>query len=291
VAKGLGVGPGTFTVQILDEDSKINVNWPADPVARGRLLQQLAMLIAPEVYDPLFERRTASGDFISREDVACEILDWTDADLDLCDNSGSEDPTFYQALPVPYERKNAPFDSLEELHLLRGIDDDFWATFVDPDPRDPDARVLTVWGKGRVNVNTAPAQVLFPIVCMLATDESGVGPCLDPLQRYNLLTILQAIVSLRTFMPFAKARDFVATIENSEEKLFLPLPGVPLPGRGLARQLLGTRSTVFSITAEGTAGKVTKRITAVVDTEGVDMLDPTKSVAAAGGSVLYWRME
>ena len=29
----------------------------------------------------------------------------------------------------------------------------------------------------------------------------------------------------------------------------------------------------------------------VVDTEGLDMLDPTQSVAASGGSVLYWRME
>ncbi|MDD5307765.1 MAG: type II secretion system protein GspK [Deltaproteobacteria bacterium] len=290
-AKGLGVSEGNFTVKILDEDSKINVNMASDQVMRKRMVDQLAMLMAPVEYDPLFDRQSSDGQFLAREDVICEIIDWTDPDEDRCDFSGSEDPSYYQSLDTPYERKNAPFDSLEELHLVRGVDDDVWSTFVDPDPSKPEARVMTVWGKGKVNVNTAPAQVLFPLVCMMATDDTGVSACLDPMQRLNLLAILQAMITLRTFMPFGTVRDFVAAIESPEERLFLPLAGFPLPGKRLARQLVTTRSTVFSIYADGTVGKVTKRIHVVVDTEGTDMLDSAKTVAASGGSVLYWRMD
>ena len=66
---------------------------------------------------------------------------------------GPED-AWYQLLQKPYRRKNAPYDSLEELHMVRGIGDDFWATFVDPDPADPRKREMTVWGQGTVNVNS-----------------------------------------------------------------------------------------------------------------------------------------
>jgi general secretion pathway protein K len=294
--EGLGVEGGEFAVTVVDEDSKINVNLASDQRLRDRMVQQLAMLVAPEQYDDIFDRALEGGGFAEREDVICEIIDWSDPDEDLCDLSGSEDPSYYQTLAEEYERKNAPFDSLEELHFVRGIDDDFWSAFVDPDPTDPEQRVLTVWGKGKVNVNSAPAQVLFSAVCMLAMDESGMSPCADPMQLMNLYQILQGVLLMRTFMPFTKVNDFIAAIENPEERLFLPLAGFPLYNKRSARQILTTQSSVFSIYAEGSVDRptgepVTKRIHVVVDTEGIDMLDPTRSVAASGGSVLYWRME
>lgn len=291
-AEGVGLPPDeSFMVTIVDEDSKLNVNLANDRRMRQRMFQQLGMLMAPMEYDDLFDRISEGGDVITREDVICEIIDWSDPDEELCDQSGGEDPTYYTALPEPYERKNAPYDSLQELHLVRGVDDDFWSAFVDPVPDDPDRRVMTVWGKGKVNVNTAPAQVLFTLTCMLSTDETGISPCMDPYQRLNLLQVLQGVVMMRTFLPFGKVSDFIKAVENPEERLFMPIPGFPVLGKRMARRVLTTRSTVFSIYAEGTVRKATKRIHVVVDTEGVDMLDPTQSVAASGGSVLYWRME
>jgi general secretion pathway protein K len=291
-AEGLGLNQGEwFTVAIVDEDSKINVNLANDQKLRELMVQQLSALVAPRGYDELFGRAHVNGDVIAREDVLCEIIDWTDPDEDRCDLGGGEDPSYYRGGPRSYERKNAPFDSLQELHFVHGVNDDFWTTFVEPEPENPEKRVLTVWGKGRVNVNTAPAQVLYSVVCMLATDESGISPCLDPYQLYNLAQLLQAVTMLRTFMPFAKITDFIGAIENPEERLFVPLPGFPVAGKRQARQILTTQSSVFSIYAEGAVGKATKRIHAVIDIEGIDLLDPTQSVAASGGSVLYWRLE
>jgi hypothetical protein len=84
-------------------------------------------------------------------------------------------------------------------------------------------------------------------------------------------------------------------IENPQETLlaaFAPgASGIPLAGKKNARRVLTTQSTVFSIYAEGSVGNARKRIHAVVDMEGLDMLDPTKSVSASGGKVLYWRMD
>ncbi|MDJ0763749.1 MAG: type II secretion system protein GspK [Myxococcota bacterium] len=292
---GLGVKDGDLKVTIIDEDSKINVNLANSQGYRNMrkmMFDQLMQLIAPMEYDPIFDREAKAGQVFDRESIICEIMDWADGDEDLCDMSGSEDPSYYQMLDPEYLRKNAPFDSLMELHLVKGIDDDFWSAFVEPNPEDPEARVMTVWGRGRINVNTAPAQVLLPVICMLASDQSGVSLCADPAQYANLLVILQAFVFIRQFMPFSRSGEFLSAIQNPE-RLFLQIPGFPIGGKGMARRVLSTRSTVFSIYAEGTVGRVTKRIHAVIDTKGEDMmmLGPENAVAAAGGKVLYWRMD
>src|SRR3970282_832620 len=65
----------------------------------------------------------------------------------------------------PYEVKNAPYDSLEELRLIRGVGDDFWSTFVEGDPEDPKSRKLTIYGSGALNPNLAGADVLWARLC------------------------------------------------------------------------------------------------------------------------------
>jgi general secretion pathway protein K len=293
---GLNIENSDLKVTVIDEDSKLNVNL-ANSLGRGsgrkRMVDQLVALIAPLQYDSIFDRDIKPGRLsFKREDVICEILDWSDPDEELCDRSGGEDPSMYQTLEPPYERKNAPFDSLEELHLVYGIDDDFWSTFVEPNPEDPESRVMTVWGKGKVNVNTAPAQVLFPIICMLATDQSGINPCMDPSQIVNLLQILQSVIVYRQLIPFSKAKQFIAVVENPET-MFLPLPGFPVVNKRYIRDVLTAQSSVFSIYSEATVGNVKKRIHVVIDMKSEDKLvmDQGESVSMAGGKVLYWRTE
>ncbi len=78
--------------------------------------------------------------------MIANIVDWWDADeqrtnydpvLQAVQTSGSEDVDYYRDLVEPYNIKNAPFDTLEELRLVRGVGDDFWATFVEPDIESP----------------------------------------------------------------------------------------------------------------------------------------------------------
>ena len=52
-------------------------------------------------------------------DVAAAIVDWRDEDDDVTDQGAESD--YYQSLPEPYKAKNAPFETIEETLLVRGV--------------------------------------------------------------------------------------------------------------------------------------------------------------------------
>jgi general secretion pathway protein K len=57
------------------------------------------------------------------DELACSIIDWRDADDEVTDLDGGED-TYYMSLPVPYHCKSAPFESIDELKLVKGCTPD-----------------------------------------------------------------------------------------------------------------------------------------------------------------------
>lgn len=302
---GLGQGEGIglegigedadLEVVVVDEESKINVNLANENV-RGsgakQMMKQLAVLVHSEDFNFIFDRQLTLDGVTSREDIICEILDYSDGNLDLCDMSGGEDPSYYSSFDPEYLRKNAPFDSLEELFMVAGINDDFWSAFVDPKPEDPNQRIMTVWGRGRVNINTAPLQVLFAILCDLTTDESEVSGCEQPEISYNIMLMLQMADMFRNFMPFSNFNEFLNFFKNPI------IPGatpVTFNNARIAAQrgFLTATSSTFSIYSKATVGRVTKRVHMVVDTKQDDIIQmpEEQSLNLAGGKVLYYRLE
>lgn len=77
------------------------------------------------------------------------LLDWIDANEEKR-KEGAENSA-YQTLGAPYACKNAPLDCLEELLLIKGFTDD------DVERLRP---LVSVYGDGKVNINTAPSEVL-----------------------------------------------------------------------------------------------------------------------------------
>src|SRR5690606_31334050 len=96
----------------------------------------------------------------------------------------------YRMFDDSYEPKNAPFDSIEELRLVRGIGDDFWATFIEPDPDDPRTRAITIYGSGAVNPNEATPEVLIARVCSILVDQPL---CTDPIEAAKFIQILRTL--------------------------------------------------------------------------------------------------
>jgi general secretion pathway protein K len=183
LGKNLGMTGGRWELVIVDEDSKIDANLGAsNDIAHIRLGKQLMGLMSPPLYDPLFSKKDAQGNFNDRLSVCSAMIDWADPDDDLfsCDmtqngaSGNAKEDAYYQLLQKAYFRKNAPYDSLEELHMVRGITDDFWSTFVDPEPMSPKKRLMTVWGQGAVNVNTANPLTLLGILC--SATKPGTAP-------------------------------------------------------------------------------------------------------------------
>lgn len=279
--KNLGLPGARFEVSIVDEDSKVNVNAAAkgDAFSQQRVAQQLmGMMLGPQ-YDPMFERRDANGNFHDRQTICSAIIDWVDPDQDLfpCDLSSetaqaaAAEDSYYQLLDKPYERKNAAFDSLEELRLVRGVTDEFWQTFVDPND-DPKGRVLTVWGSGQVNVNTANELTLLTLAQAYAVPQAPIR--VDPAEQMKFVT---AVRMLRMFVPgvplFGSPKKFVSALQGKGSSgSMLTMAGLQPIEVHSEKQLvdaISTESKVFSIYATGSvkSGKreTQVRVHAVVD--------------------------
>lgn len=321
--KNLKLPGGHFELSVVDEDSMINVNQASsNDIARIRLGKQIMGLISPAQFNPLFEQKDGQGQFTDRMQTCQAIVDWADIDevAFVCDfgstaqSQGVEDG-YYGQLLKPYRRKNAPYDSLEELRMVRGLKDDFWATFVQPDPTKPKKRVMTVWGQGVVNVNTANPQTLHAVVCSGAPTAEM---CTNPTQAGTFIMGVTMARGISMGAPlFGNSKDFVDMMTGKGQL------GPILTGMGLKpvkfqseadfAKNISTESKMFSIYSVGVK-KGYKRETrvslhAVVDFRGAASLSAATPAAGTpatsttttstsainqpntGGQMVYFRVE
>jgi general secretion pathway protein K len=299
--KNLGLRGGSFEVMMVDEDAKINVNMGAsNEIAHIRLARQLMGRMAPIQYSPLFDRRDSTGNYSDRFATCSAIIDWADPDEQLysCDlasapSSNAVEDGWYQLLAKPYRRKNAPYDSLEELHMVRGVTDDFWTTFVDPDPNNPRKREMTVWGQGTVNVNTANPMTLYALICSgapqaeLCTDPSGT-------QMQTFVTGVMLAQGMTMGAPlFGSAADFISTMKGQgmlgPMLSALGMKPVTFSSETDFAKSIATESKVFSVYAvgivKGYKRETRVRIHAVVDFRSAPSLaNLSSAVAGAPGA-------
>jgi general secretion pathway protein K len=240
-AAGLGKTGGTFEIRACAENGKINLNDPrlaqldASRTAVAGLLYGLlgGNLPSPNKFDPLFSQFDEKGRLSSRLDLVGNVIDWWDQDeqrtsydptMNITQSAGGEDSDYYRDQPEPYSIKNAPFDTLEELRLVRGMSDDVWATFVEPDLEDPRSRQVTIWGGNRssINPNEADPAVLLARVCTfpdfrtqpLCGDTSGG-------ERIKFITLMGLARLTPLPIPFfSKANDFVNFITGQPGSLY-----------------------------------------------------------------------
>ena len=305
-AENVGLGTaGHFVLAIVDEDSKINVNIAArgDTFSSMQIASQLMGLMVGPQYDPMFDGLDPDGQVSDRATICGAIIDWADwnEERESCALSaeataaGAED-NFYQTIGLDYFRKNAAFDSLDELRLVRGMSDDFWGTFVDPDPQDPKKRILTVWGQGKINVNTANAQTLWALVCG-PTGAPDAPMCIDPLQAAGFMSAVSLVRGFTMGAPlFGSAKDFVTTMKGGGMLgPFLTMAGVQpvqaFKSEDHIRKMVTTKSKMFSIYAEGVVPSRRREtrvsIHAVIDFRNatdVSQVDPGGLAAMLGGS-------
>lgn len=262
-AKNLGMPGGKYELVIVDEDAKVNVNLgAANDIAHIRLAQQIMALIGPPQYNPIFEQKDDNGQYHDRLATCQALIDWADVDeqafncdlrqMSAAQNAGVED-AWYQLQKKSFRRKNAPYDSLEELHMVRGVSEDFWATFIDPDPTNPKKRVVTVWGQGAVNVNTANAQTLLGVVC---SGSPLADICINPDQAALFLTGVTMARGITMGAPlFGTTRDFVTAMSGKGQlgPLLASIGMKPIVFKSQAefQKSITTESKMFSIYAVG----------------------------------------
>jgi hypothetical protein len=119
----------------VDEESKINIKK-----AELGVLERLFKVIL--------------GDETQALELAASIIDWRDTDSELTIPSGSAEYFYYSGLPHSYAAKNSPFEVPDELLLVKGVDENVFEKIKD---------YVTIYGEGRVNINTTSAPVLFAL--------------------------------------------------------------------------------------------------------------------------------
>jgi general secretion pathway protein K len=131
---------GGFGISVLDESGRVDINRSA-PVILMTLMDSMGV---------------QSG---ARDVIVDSIQDWKDGD-NLHRLNGAEDE-YYLSLPKPYRAKNANFDTVDELLLVRGVTEDI---LYGDSKRKGISEFLTVNAKdGRVNLNSAPGEVLLSV--------------------------------------------------------------------------------------------------------------------------------
>ena len=292
--KGIKDVGGSFEVISIPENSMINLSkplfWQGDE-ARVSLAMQLFALTGgyqnQSPYDSLFNAMDPDGQLTSRLDTVAAVIDWWDEDEQrtLFDpgaakvNSSGREDDIYGRFAEPYRIKNAPFDSLDELRLVRGFTDDFWATFVEPDPEDPRTRQVTVYGSGAVNPNESRAEVLWSRICSFVSNQPL---CADPLQRQAFVQLFSTARAILPIGMFERPADFLNFIEGKgnqrdlypmliamlgkDNPLLLWTPVViPPDKRGMMNGAFVTSARIFTIQASGRVNKASVKLNTVVN--------------------------
>ena len=243
---------GAFKARIVDENSRINVRAldGLGLVPMAALTQLRAMMNDPK-YDFIFDEDDANRDRVRRDDVILALKDWIDLDetgtaLDPTNpsnpfvNGFSDENSAYDRYVPRYKAKNAPLDSLEELYMVRGVNDRFMAAFGDR---------LTVWldVNAKLNINTNdPLQMLTNILSAAANPN-------DPkLRDPRLLAIILQEIQVRKMFSFLglSAQDFVGILKANGIRVNPVLENTSNPGNFLA-----STSDTFRITATGRVGR------------------------------------
>ncbi|MFA5088355.1 MAG: hypothetical protein WC552_04910 [Candidatus Omnitrophota bacterium] len=118
---------------VADEQSKLNLNT-ASFSELTRLLQ----------YGLNFDPQRA-------DDLASAIIDWRER-LKESQSGGFYSDDYYDNLEYPYRPKRSPFEVLDELLLIRGVHPRIYAELLN---------YVTIYGDGKVNINTASRPVLL----------------------------------------------------------------------------------------------------------------------------------
>ena len=138
-------GSGRCAVRITEETGLIDINMLTD--ASGIILKNLLVM------------RGVSQD--EADTITDSLLDWKDSgDSDAHRLHGAESD-YYRSLPVPYAAKNANFDTVEELLLVKGMTPEI---LFGGSGKKGIFDLLTVHSRSaKINISTAPKDVLASI--------------------------------------------------------------------------------------------------------------------------------
>lgn len=251
---------GSFVINIVDEQSKLNVNY----CAKGHGVQCMQMLRA--LMSCPAEKKFLEAKKLTPEEVAANIKDWVDSSASVSEGSKSsneEDP--YADRDPRIKPKNAPFDSLDELKLVAGWDEEMHAVFspyLTIHPVQLDKAEVP-----KINVNTATV----PMMSCLIPNQSD-----DCRQR-----------SVISMMP-AKEEDRLMDVSN-RQGVQGRLRDVFCEGNVKRLDQFTYRSDVYRVNIKGEVGDQIRELELVIQRGFPDGIDKNNEFVGTY-KFLEWKM-
>lgn len=267
--QGVGLARGTCGCTSGDEDGRVNINRVATLPEKQAVFDTLYKVLERN------EGATRVGELDKdMAQLALNIIDWADkdqtkTDVDpatrkLLEGSGAEGSKYARA---GYKVKDAPFDTTEEVRMVEGMTDSMWCKLRDQ---------VTVYATEKLNVNTASVEVLKALVCKnLANPANEQIACARGYESNQFVPVNvagQYIEVCRTLKkmifspPFANAARFVQFFDKLGTVLPADYAQVLQINHAKMLDDIGTSGKIIRINAYGTSGKVSKRISALLDT-------------------------
>jgi general secretion pathway protein K len=268
--RSFGGFTGCFDSNIAAEETKINLN--ALNSATAATAPSALRILSDKRFEFLFEGEDRHRVRVTPQELLIHIQDWVDDDevqssLNLTGAGLPFVPGFtdengvYMRYDPRYEAKNAYFDSLDELYLVHGMNDRMMAAFRER---------FTVYP----NINTAaninvddPVLLLFAILNAVDFTRAKRAEFQDP------LFWMQVIETVRRARVISGLGLSVADFKTILESLGIPV-------KSDYARYISDKNNTFTVHATGTAGNVTRKLTAVVRMETGGL-----------GRLVYWREE
>ena len=264
-----GLARGSCGCRSSDEDGRVNINRV------GNLAEKQT------VFDTLYkvlERNegTARPGELDKDmaQLALNIIDWSDKDnlktdinpstRRLIQGTGAEGVAYAKN---GYKSKDSAYDTTQEVRLVDGVNDRMWCKL---------RQQLTVYNTSKINVNTAPIEVIKALICKnLADPRTEAVACartfagqvwtpVDAAAQY--MEVCRTLKRLIFSPPFASTGRFVRFFDKLPSVLPKQYADLVRINRGKMMRDISTRGRIVRITAYGTSGPVTKTITAALDT-------------------------
>ena len=318
--KGLGLKSGGFDAEITSEDAKIDINCGSGGVARRRrrrasrcVAYRLLMgLMYSRRFDRLFSDEDANGQFATRDGVARAIIDWADSDEQMFSPdgvSGSGEDYRYDDRADRYRAHDGSFDTIEELKMVRGVTDGFMEAFQpyltvyagsDPSPGTScKVNLSAITNKSGGDCTPLLMGVLRAAAMADPTKPPTDPTILDDTRLYPIVSVLcdrasaGGFDSLGAVIQILQNPSLAVLPDDPRYKILQSTPPITLSAGDLGKIAFTGSPRVYRIVATGEAGKVKKKITAIVDSAGVLSTPLTLNPAAekAAGVLRYWREE
>ncbi|HVE85909.1 MAG TPA: type II secretion system minor pseudopilin GspK [Myxococcales bacterium] len=269
---------GCFNATITDEEQKLNlVRLDSGALAARPVATRLFELFSDKRFEFLFDHEDANRVKVTPQELIISLKDWIDDDdtqstLNVTPgwNTNPFQPGFadenynYDKYDPRYRTKNALFDSLDELFLVHGMNDQVMAAFRDRFTVYPDKNK-------NLNINTDDPVMLYMAILMVADPNKPDPRLKDP------LFIDQLIKQVRAARMFNFVGSSVADFVNVVAAAGVQVDPAVRGGSATSNQLVSDKSETYRVQVVGEAGSVQRTITAVIRLD--DQL----------GKLVYWR--